>query len=116
MAAAAPGKSALWLVGPITGSALGALWAADRVLMLRLSPPDALGEFYGLYGMVGRFSAITGPLVWGGVIYALEGTGVLAYRAAIVSLLAMLLAGAWVLRGVPERSAGLVVSTPAAPG
>ena len=33
--------------------------------MFRLSPPEALGEFYGIYGMVGRFSAITGPLVWG---------------------------------------------------
>ena len=28
---------------------------------------------------------------------------ILAYRAAILSLLAMLLAGAWVLRRVPER-------------
>ena len=98
----APGKAMLWLVGPITGAALGALWAADRVLMYRLSPPEALGEFYGLYGMIGRFSAITGPLVWGGVVYALEGTGTLAYRAAIGSLLAMVLAGAAVLRRVRE--------------
>jgi UMF1 family MFS transporter len=98
----APGKAMLWLVGPITGAALGALWAADRVLMYRLSPPEALGEFYGLYGMIGRFSAITGPLVWGGVVYALEATGTLAYRAAIGSLLAMVLAGAAVLRRVRE--------------
>ena len=103
LALGAPGKGALWLVGPITGTALGALWAADRVLMLRLSPPAALGELYGVYGMVGRFAAITGPLVWGTVVYALEGTGALAYRAAIGALLAMLLAGAWVLRRVPER-------------
>jgi MFS transporter, UMF1 family len=116
LAAAAPGKAALWVVGPITGIALGALWAADRVLMLQLSPPDALGEFYGLYGMVGRFSAITGPLVWGGVIYALEGTGDLAYRIAIASLLAMLLAGAWVLRGVPERAAAVVLRPRVLPG
>lgn len=97
----APGKGALWLVGPITGTALGALWAADRVVMFRLSPPEALGEFYGIYGMVGRFAAITGPLVWGTVVYALEDRGPVAYRAAIGSLLVMLLAGAWVLRRVP---------------
>lgn len=102
VALVASSKAALWLVGPITGAALGALWAADRVLMFRLSPPAALGEFYGLYGMVGRFSAITGPLVWGAVVYALEGTGTLAYRTAIASLLALLLAGAGVLAGVPE--------------
>ncbi len=96
-------RTALWLVGPITGTALGALWTADRVLMFRLSPPDALGELYGVYGMVGRFSAITGPLIWGAIVYLLEGrSGALAYRAAIGSLLAMLLAGAAVLTGVRE--------------
>jgi UMF1 family MFS transporter len=101
LALGAPVKAVLWLVGPVTGTALGALWAADRVLMLRLSPPESLGEFYGLYCMVGRFAAITGPLVWGGVVYALEATGTLAYRAGVGSLLVMLLAGAAVLRGVP---------------
>jgi len=94
-------KSAFWLVGPMTGTALGSLWAADRVVMFRLSPPEALGEFYGIYGMVGRFAAITGPLVWGVVVYVLEDHGAIAYRAAIASLLIMLLAGAWVLRRIP---------------
>ncbi len=97
----AAGKGALWLVGPIVGIALGSLWAADRVVMFRLSPPEALGEFYGIYGMVGRFAAITGPLVWGIVVYLLEDRGTLAYRAAIASLLVMLLAGSWVLRRIP---------------
>jgi UMF1 family MFS transporter len=57
----------LWLffvVASSAGIALGGVWAADRPLMLRLTPPDRIGEFYGLYGMVGRFSAITGPVVW----------------------------------------------------
>jgi len=99
-------KAVLWLVGPITGAALGATWAADRVLMLRLSPPEALGELYGIYGMVGRFSAITGPLLWGAIVYFLEGTGALAYRAAVASLLAMLLGGAAVLATVEEPRGG----------
>lgn len=57
----------LWLffvVASSAGVALGGIWAADRPLMLRLTPPDRIGEFYGLYGMVGRFSAITGPVIW----------------------------------------------------
>jgi UMF1 family MFS transporter len=37
--------------------------------MLRLTPPARIGEFYGLYGMVGRFSAITGPIIWAAVTY-----------------------------------------------
>ena len=100
---AAIGKTVLWIVGPLVGVALGALWAADRVLMLRLSPPAELGEFYGLYGMVGRFSAITGPLIWGTIVYALEGTGALAYRVAVGSLLVVLVCGMIVLRPVVDR-------------
>jgi UMF1 family MFS transporter len=99
---AASSKTTLYLAGPLTGAALGATWAADRVLMFRLSPPAALGELYGIYGMIGRFAAITGPLVWGAIVYALEDAGALAYRVAIAALLAMLLAGAWVLRKVPS--------------
>ena len=46
------------------GFAMGGVWAADRPFMLRLTPPARIGEFYGLYGMVGRFSNITGPAIW----------------------------------------------------
>lgn len=53
-----------YVVASSAGVALGGVWAADRPLMLRLTPPDRVGEFYGLYGMVGRFSAITGPVIW----------------------------------------------------
>src|SRR5262249_30168500 len=55
-----------WLYGVaiLAGIALGGTWAADRPYMLRLTPPDRVGEFYGLYGMVGRFSAVTGPSIW----------------------------------------------------
>jgi UMF1 family MFS transporter len=54
----------LYIVACSAGVALGGVWAADRPYMLRLTPPTRIGEFYGLYGMVGRFSAITGPLIW----------------------------------------------------
>jgi UMF1 family MFS transporter len=59
----------LYVVAACAGVALGGVWAADRPYMLRLTPPARVGEFYGLYGMVGRFSAITGPIVWAGVTY-----------------------------------------------
>lgn len=53
-----------WAIGPLGGIALGATWSADRVVMIRVSPPRHLGEFYGLYATVGRFATIVGPLVW----------------------------------------------------
>lgn len=54
----------LYIVACGAGVGLGGVWSADRPLMLRLTPPSRIGEFYGLYGMVGRFSAITGPIIW----------------------------------------------------
>jgi MFS transporter, UMF1 family len=59
----------LYVVASAAGVALGGIWAADRPLMLRLTPPTRIGEFYGLYGMMGRFSAITGPLIWAFVFW-----------------------------------------------
>jgi MFS transporter, UMF1 family len=57
----------LYVVACSAGVGLGGIWAADRPYMLRLTPPSRIGEFYGLYGMVGRFSAISGPVIWAGV-------------------------------------------------
>ena len=85
----------LWVVAALAGVALGGVWSADRPLMLRLTPPDRVGEFYGLYGMVGRFSAITGPLIWAAVtaftvrtlglpVHVGQGYGVLALLCMIV--------------------------------
>jgi len=54
----------LFIVAASAGFSLGGVWASDRPYMLRLTPPARVGEFYGLYGMVGRFSAITGPVLW----------------------------------------------------
>ena len=81
--------------------ALGGTWAADRPFMLRLTPPGRVGEFYGLYGMVGRFSAITGPFIWAVVADKL-GMG---RPAAVLVLLASVFAGWLVLRPVSDRSA-----------
>jgi MFS transporter, UMF1 family len=65
VAAAVTGITNLaWVIGPVGGIALGATWSADRVVMIRVSPPRHLGEFYGLYATVGRFATIAGPLVW----------------------------------------------------
>ncbi len=53
-----------WPVACVAGIALGGTWTADRPYMLILAPPRRLGEFYGLYSMVGRFAAILGPAMF----------------------------------------------------
>ncbi len=84
----------IWVVGVMGGLALGATWTADRVLMLDLSPPRHVGEFYGLYATVGRFATIFGPLVWAAVV---DGLG-WGRTSALLILAAFILSGWWVVR------------------
>ena len=96
----------LFVVACVAGICLGGTWASDRPLMLRLTPPERVGEFYGLYGMVGRFSAVTGPLIWGATTWITvekSGMPVLTGEAfAILSLLAMVIVSFMILRRVSD--------------
>ncbi len=91
-----------WMVGPIVGVALGGTWVSARALVVDLSPPEKIGEIYGLYNMGGKFGFILGPLVWGSIVWAFGGLGVLKYRIAIASLLLFLAGGLYILRKVPN--------------
>jgi UMF1 family MFS transporter len=81
----------LYVVASLAGIAMAGTWSADRPYMLRLTPPDRIGEFYGLYGMVGRFSAITGPALWAITTYiAVERSGLAVVRGEAIAILALL--------------------------
>jgi UMF1 family MFS transporter len=88
-----------WLIGAIGGAGLGATAATDRVYMTRISPPRHLGEFYGLYAVVGRFATFLGPLVWA-LIADVLGLGRVA---AIGSLLLFFAAGRIILQKVSDH-------------
>jgi UMF1 family MFS transporter len=83
-----------WVIGPLGGLALGATWASDRVVMVRVSPPRHLGEFYGLYATVGRFATIVGPLVWA-LIVDLAGLS----RSFAMGTLGLFIAVGWLILG-----------------
>lgn len=80
----------LLVVSALAGVALGGTWSADRPLMLELTPPARLGEFYGLYGMVGRFAAVIGPLIWAICMSAGHALGVDTLEAQGGSILVLL--------------------------
>ena len=91
------------IAGAILGAGLGGVGVTDRLLLLRLAPPARIGEMLGVYGLVGKLSAMVGPALYTNIVAALLPTldrG--AYQVGIVSLLGLLLIGFVLLRGVPE--------------
>ena len=103
----APGIAIFVVAGAIVGSGLGGVQVADRVFMIRLSPPARLGEFFGLYGLVGKGSQVIGQLLYGVIVFALVDTlGNGAYQIAILSLLVTMGIGLWLIRPVSDRWTG----------
>jgi len=102
-----PGMGLFVIAGAILGSGLGGVQVADRVFMVRLSPPDRLGEFFGLYGLVGKGSQVVGQLLYGVILFLFFDTmGNGAYQLAILSLLVTMGIGLWLVKPVSDRWAG----------
>ncbi len=75
-------KWQFWVVAILAGTGLGAIQAASRTFMASLIPPGREAQFFGFYQLVGKTGAILGPLMFGGVSWALAGN----QRAAIVAV------------------------------
>lgn len=87
-----------WLVAVGGGAGVGAAWASDRVFMTRLAPAHLIGEFFGLYAVVGRFATVLGPLMW-----ALVADGLGWGRTAALALLGLFIVAArFVLQKVSD--------------
>ncbi|HSL77227.1 MAG TPA: MFS transporter [Candidatus Limnocylindrales bacterium] len=101
------GLAPFLVAGAILGSGLGGVTVADRVLMLRLSPPDRVGEFFGLYGLVGKGSQVIGTLLYGVILFLfIDRIGIGAYQVAVLSLLVTMLIGVWLVWPVRDDWAG----------
>jgi UMF1 family MFS transporter len=102
LACVSPSRTLFWAVGPLAGISLGSTWVSSRAVVAGLAPERKRGELFGLYNLGGKFGFVIGPLVWGGIVWALEPWGLVRYRAAILSLFVFIIASMFVLKGVPE--------------
>jgi UMF1 family MFS transporter len=104
------------VAGAILGSGLGGVTVADRVLMIRLSPPERIGEFFGLYGLVGKGSQVIGTLLYGLILFLfIDRIGIGAYQVAVLSLLVTMLIGVWLVWPVRDDWSGSAEVAPVAP-
>jgi len=94
------------IAGVLLGAGIGGVGVVDRLMLLRLSPPERVGEMFGLYGLVGKASAVVGPFLYGTIVALLiRSLDKGAYQLAIASLFVFLVIGGAILWGVPEGSA-----------
>jgi MFS transporter, UMF1 family len=99
-----PGVVLFLIAGAILGSGLGGVQVADRVFMLRLSPRRQIGEFFGLYGLVGKASQVIGQILYSVIVFLLvDRIGNGAYQLAVLSLLVTMLIGLWLIWPVSDR-------------
>jgi UMF1 family MFS transporter len=99
------------VAGGIVGSGLGGVQVADRVFMIRLSPSARLGEFFGLYGLVGKGSQVVGQTIYGVIVFVLfDALGNGAYQVAVLTLIVTMLIGYWLIRPVSDRWADPLAS------
>ena len=98
----------IWALAPVGGVSLGVIWTADRVFMLRLTPEELRGQFFGFFNLANRVASAFAPLViWSGTIWVLhDSTGWLgelgASRVALVGLAAAAFAGWFVIRPLSD--------------
>ena len=89
----------MWISASLAGIAISGTWCADRPYLLRLVPPQHVGEFFGVYSMVGRFATIIGPLVW---VMVADTLG-LGRPIAVVTLVIFIMISYVILRGVDDQ-------------
>ncbi|MDB4916054.1 MAG: hypothetical protein JWM95_3698 [Gemmatimonadetes bacterium] len=102
----APSQKGFWAVGLLIGLIFGAVPTAERPMLLSLVPKEEAGRFFSLMLLSSRAAAVGGPLIWAATVDVLEpslGTGV-AYRAAVLTVVAMFAASLLLMRRVPQRA------------
>jgi UMF1 family MFS transporter len=69
----AKGPLLFWVAANLVGLCLGSSQSAGRALVGFLSPPARTAEFFGLWGLSVKFSAVLGPITYGLVTWLSGG-------------------------------------------
>jgi len=93
-------KEVFFLVGNVAGLAIGSCQAGSRAVVSLLSPRERAAEFFGFWGVFGKFAAVVGPLFMGVLADMFD------LRVAVLSTLVFFVGGLLVLRTVRMSARG----------
>ena len=99
-------KGGFMMIASIAGLGLGTVQAATRAFFTKFIPAGKEAEYFGVYSLVGKSSAIIGPLVFG-YISAMTGS----QRPAAVSVALFFLVGFFIICLVKGGGPNVVRST-----
>lgn len=99
-------KPLFWVAANLAGICMGSSQSAGRALVAYFSPADRAAEFFGLWGVATRLSAVLGPLTYGAVSWISGGN----HRMAMLITGVFFIAALIVLVRVDERRGRAVVA------
>ena len=92
--------SEFYLLAIIIGLVQGGVQALSRSFYARIIPENRAAEFFGFYNMLGKFAAVLGPIMMGGVSLLTQSP-----RLSILSISILFIAGGILLYYVDEEKA-----------
>jgi len=94
-------KSQFWLLSSFAGLGLGSVQAATRAFFTQFVEKECEAEYFGIYSLVGKSSAVFGPILFGYISAIFD-----SQRPAVLSIAAFFLLGLIILSkvkgGVPN--------------
>jgi UMF1 family MFS transporter len=89
------GKTSYFVLASVAGTGLGTVQAAGRAFFARFIPDGRESEYFGLYSLVGKSSAVAGPILFGYLSSTFH-----SQRPAILSISIFFALGLLIIRGV----------------
>jgi UMF1 family MFS transporter len=84
-----------WFIAWMVAVVQGGSQALSRSLYASMSPASMSGEFFGFYGIMEKFSAILGPLIFAGAVFAFGNS-----RPAVLAIVLLFVIGGILLARV----------------
>jgi UMF1 family MFS transporter len=112
----AQGKATFFVIGAVAGIAMAGAQSVSRTMVALFAPPGKSAEFFGFFATFGRVSSVVAPLIFGwlaaeaAIWYEGRGQQVTVaeqsgLRLAVLSIVAFILVGLFLLLFVDERKA-----------
>jgi len=90
-----------WILAVLVGTSQGGIQALSRSYFGRLVPKERSSEFFGFYNILGKFSAVLGPILVG-VITQMTGQS----RIGAASLSILFVIGLIIFLTIPRSATG----------